>query len=170
MNENKLLEKGLVEFEEGRLDQALQTAKKLQTEEPTNSEGFHLEGLIEQSRQNWEQSIEAFTKAIIQSPYDPSLYNFRGFAHMSLGNLVPADVDFREAIDLEDFEPAHRNHTLWLIINDRIDEAVEYLTVRIQLKQDDAENFLLMGDLLSRAGYTERGQTYFDKAKELTSK
>jgi tetratricopeptide (TPR) repeat protein len=165
--DEKLLESGLKALESSDFAGALKIAQEIISQFPTDSEGYHLEGLTYQSEQSWENSITSFTNAIGESPYDPNLYNFRGFAYMNLGEMTKAEIDFKEAIDLEDFEPAHRNYVLWLILKDRIDEAIEYLTNRIQTKQNDSENFLMMGDLLSRAGYTENAESYFKVAKEL---
>jgi len=165
--DEKLLELGLKALESSDYKNALNIALDIQTKFPTASEGYHLEGLTYQSEQKWEESVNSFTKAIGESPYDPNLYNFRGFAFLNMGEMGKAETDFKEAIELEDFEPAHRNYVLWLIVNDRIDEGIEYLTNRIQTKQDDADNFLMMGDLLSRAGYSENAETYFKKAEEI---
>jgi tetratricopeptide (TPR) repeat protein len=167
--DEQLLESGLKALESNDYNQAISISMDIQTKFPSASEGYHLEGLTHQSEQKWEESVKAFSKAIGESPYDPNLYNFRGFAYLNMGDMGKAEKDFKEAIELEDFEPAHRNYVLWLIVNDRIDEGIEYLTTRIQTKQDDADNFLMMGDLLSRAGYSENAETYFRKAEELNS-
>lgn len=167
MDINELVQKGIAALEADNFDEAMSVAVQLQQEMPKQSVGYHLEGLIQQSQTQWELSISAFNKAIEQSPYDPALFNFRGFAYLNTGNMAEAEKDFKEAISLEDYEPAHRNWVLWLIVNDRIQEAIDYLTLRIQTKQDDPENFLLMGDLMQRSGMVEKAQTYYDVAKEL---
>lgn len=168
MNLDELLNKGLQAFEQDRFDESLLFAKQIQQAFPDDAKGFHLEGLIYQTQEQWQNSIDAFSKAIKQAPYNPFFYNFRGYAYMSMGDMHNSIKDFKEAIDLEDFEPAHRNYTIWLILNDQLDEAVAYLTKRIQTNQKDAENFELMGELMMRAGMEEKAQTYFASAKALT--
>lgn len=167
---DQLLQEGLQAFENKEFTKAMEIAKQLQQEYADSPEGYHFEGLIHQTYANWDESIVAFSKAIGESPYDPNLYNFRGFAYLNNGEMRKAEKDFKEAIELDDFEPAHRNFVLWQILNDRIDEAVEYLTERIKQKPDDAENLMLMGDLLSRAGYAENAQTYYVEAEKLIQK
>lgn len=167
MSENIDLIKGIKEIENGNFDSALVYAKKVQVEFPDSADGFHLQGLVEQFLLKWNDSILSFSLAIKQSPYNPDLYNFRGYGYMNIGEMDEAESDFKEAIELEDFEPAHRNFVLWLILSDRSDEAVDYLTTRIQTKPTDIENFLLMGDLMKNVGRDDIAQSYFDKVEEL---
>lgn len=163
----ELLQKGIKAFEEKNFDLALELAKQIQIESPDSADGYHFEGLIQQSLSNWEDSVKSLSKAIGESPYDPNLYNFRGFAYMNMDELKKAEADFKEAIELEDFEPAHRNYVLWYILNDKIDTAIEYLTNRIKLNPENAENLMLMGDLLGRAGYEDNAQSYYEEADRL---
>lgn len=165
---SKLLEEGIQLLEEGQLEKAIEKAKLIQEAEPNHSSGYHLEALALQTDSKWQDSISLLNKAIEYSPYDPALFNFRGFAFMNLEEFRKAKKDLKEAIELEDFEPAHRNMVLWMIMNDKIQEAIDYLTKRIQTKQDDAENFMLMGDLLSKAGYHENADSFYQKAEELS--
>ncbi|TNE68928.1 hypothetical protein EP331_15045 [bacterium] len=169
MEVNELIAKGIEALEQEKLDEALALALQIQKAAPKQSVGFHIEGLVHQSSAKWEESITALTKAIEQSPYDPALFNFRGFAYLNLSELPSAKADFSEAISLEDYEPAHRNMVLWMIVSNHVQEAIDYLTVRIQTKQEDPENFEMMGDLMMRVGMDEKAQTYYDVANALKS-
>ncbi|MGM0547018.1 MAG: tetratricopeptide repeat protein [Bacteroidota bacterium] len=161
------LEEGLSLLREGDFDHALDIAHQLQKKKPEYADGFHLEGLVFQKLNQWEKSIEALEKAINLEEEHSGYYNLRGFANMQLENLDQAIEDFDKAIDLDDSPAAHRNKVLYMIMNGEAAKANEYLLNRIKQNPKDVENWILMGDLLQRAGQDEKAIGFYQQARKI---
>lgn len=161
------LEKGIELVEDEEYDESLEIAHKLQKMEPDSADGFHLQAIIMQHQQRFDESIKVLDKAIDNAPYDAGLYNQRGFAKMSTDKLDEARKDFEEAIELEDLEAAHRNLVLVDILLDKGNQAVEYLVTRIKENPKDVENWILMGDLMSKGGQKEKARGYYEQAQKM---
>lgn len=167
MNFEEQLEEGLSLLHEGDYDHALDISYQLQKMEPESADGYHLEGMVFQKLNQWEKSIEALDKAIKREKEKSGYYNLRGFANLQLENLEEAKVDFNEAIDLDDSPAAHRNLVLYMIMSDQGNEAITYLLDRIRNNPKDVENWILMGDLMQRAGQDAKARTYYEQAKKM---
>ena len=159
------LETCLQTLEKGEYDQCLQLAGDLQTKYPDATEAFHVEAMAHQYQFNWKESIKALDRAIENAPYDAALYNLRAFAQMNLDDLAAAESDLNEAIELEDLEAAHRNRVLLHILQGNYDEAADYLYNRLTANPDDVENWIMMGDLMKRAGFEDKAESYFEEAR-----
>lgn len=161
------LEEGLSLLHEGDYDHALDIAHQLQKKEPEYSDGYHLEGLVFQKLNQWEKSIDALEQAIDLEDQNSGYYNLRGFANLQLENLDQAIEDFDKAIDLDNSPAAHRNKVLYMIMNDQGNEAITYLLERIKNNPEDVENWILMGDLMQRAGQSAKAKTYYEQASKM---
>jgi len=159
------LENCLQTLEKGDYDHCLQLAEELQANYPDAAEAFHVEAMAHQFRFNWKESIQALDRAIDNAPYDAALYNLRAFAKMNLSELGAADQDLTEAIELEDLEAAHRNRVLLYILQEKFDEAAQYLYDRLVANPDEVDNWIMMGDLMKRVGLEEKAETYFEEAR-----
>lgn len=167
MSFEEKLEEGLASLREGDYDDSLDTAQKLQQMEPEAADGFHLEAMVFQKLNQWEPSIEALDKAIKLEPEKSGYYNLRGFAMLQLEKLDDAEKDFKKAIDLDDSPAAHRNLVLHKIMSDHGNEAITYLLDRIRSHPRDVENWILMGDLMQRAGQSEKARSYYEQARKM---
>ncbi len=167
MNFEEQLEEGLALLREGDYDMALDVSRQLQRMEPESADGYHLEAMVMQKLNQWEKSVEALDDAIKYDPEKSGLYNLRGFASMQIEDLEKAREDFERAIDLDDSPAAHRNLVLYKIMNDQANEAVSYLLDRIRNNPKDVENWILMGDLMQRAGQEEKARTYYEQANKM---
>jgi len=167
MNFEEQLEEGLSLLHEGDYDHALDISYQLQKMEPQSADGYHLEGMVFQKLNQWEKSIEALDKAIRHEEEKSGYYNLRGFAHLQIENLDDARGDFEKAIDLDDSPAAHRNLVLHMIMNDEGNDAIGYLLDRIRNHPKDVENWILMGDLMQRAGQGAKARTYYEQAQKM---
>ena len=167
MNFEDKLEEGLSLLREGDYDHALDISRRLQNEQPDYADGYHLEGLVFQKLNQWEKSIDALEKAIELEKERSGFYNLRGFANLQLENLEKAREDFEKAIDLDDSPAAHRNLVLYKIMSDKGNEAITYLLDRIRNNPKDVENWILMGDLMQRAGQSAKAKTYYQQAQKM---
>lgn len=161
------LEEGLALLREGDYDMALDVSRQLQRMEPESADGYHLEAMVMQKLNQWEKSVEALDDAIRYDPEKSGLYNLRGFARLQMEELDEAKEDFDRAIDLDDSPAAHRNRVLHMIMSDQGNEAVSYLLDRIRNNPKDVENWILMGDLMQRAGQDAKARTYYEQANKM---
>lgn len=161
------LDEGVSLLQEGDYDHALDLAYKLQKMEPNTSDGYHLEAMVFQKLNQWEKSIQALDTAITLEKEKSGYYNLRGFAKLQLDDLEAAKSDFDTAIDLDDSPSAHRNLVLYMIMTDKGNKAIEYLLNRIKQNPKDVENWILMGDLMKRAGQDTKAQTYYQQAQKM---
>ncbi|HET6528938.1 MAG TPA: tetratricopeptide repeat protein, partial [Balneolaceae bacterium] len=120
-----------------------------------------------QKLNQWEESIKALDKAVSKDAEKSGLYNLRGFAKLQLEDLEAAKEDFEKAIDLDDSPAAHRNIVLYRIMSDKGNEAITYLLDRIRNHPKDVENWILMGDLMQRAGQSAKAATYYEQARKM---
>lgn len=159
------LETCLQSLESGEFEQCLQLAEELQSKYPDAAEAFHVSAMAHQYQFNWKESIGALDRAIQNAPYDAALYNLRAFAQMNLNELDKAAEDLNEAIELEDLEAAHRNRVLLYILQDEFEKAAEYLYNRLTTNPEDVENWIMMSDLMKRAGLDDKAATYLGEAR-----
>jgi len=167
MNFEEQLEEGLSLLHEGDYDHAIDISRQLQRMEPEQADGYHLEAMVFQKLNQWEKSIGALDTAIKLEENHSGYYNLRGFANLQLENLEEAKSDFEKAIDLDDSPAAHRNLVLYKIMNDQGNEAINYLLNRIKNNPKDVENWILMGDLMHRAGQKAKAKTYYEQAEKM---
>jgi len=167
MSFEEKLEEGLKLLREEDYDHSLDIARSLQKMEPEEADGYHLEAMVFQKLNQWEPSIEALDKAIKYDPEKSGLYNLRGFARLQTEMLEEAEEDFKKAIDLDDSPAAHRNLVLHKILSDHGNEAISYLLDRIRSNPQDVENWILMGDLMQRAGQAAKAKSYYEQAKKM---
>lgn len=167
MEFNDRIKEGIRLINEEAYEEAIALAKQIQESDPDSDDGFHLQAIAEQHLYLWQDSITSLNKAISQAPYNASLYSLRAFAKMSTEDFLGAQKDLQEAIELEDFEPAHRNMVILLIVKNKSDEAIEYLIERLKKNPKDVDNWILMGDLMKRVGMDDKADTYYNEARKL---
>jgi tetratricopeptide (TPR) repeat protein len=167
MNYEDQLAEGMALLEEGDYDYALDVSRRLQKKEPETADGFHLEAMIFQKLNQWEKSIRALDTAIDLDDQKSGFFNLRGFAHLQLNELEPACEDLEQAIDLDDSPSAHRNLVLYKIMSDKGNEAITDLLNLIRNNPKDVENWILMGDLMQRAGQKDKALTYYQQANKM---
>ncbi len=54
-----------------------------------------------------------------------------------------------------------------MIMSDEGNEAITYLLGRIKENPKDVENWILMGDLMQRAGQGAKARTYYEQAQKM---
>lgn len=167
MEYNEKIQEGISLINSKEYDKAIELARTIQKEDPDSADGHHLEAIANQHLFRWQESVKALNKAIELAPYDASMYSLRAFAKMSNDDVSGAEADLKEAIELEDFEPAHRNMVILMIVKNQSEDAINYLIDRLQENPKDVENWILMGDLMKRVGMEDKAGTYYDQAKKL---
>ncbi len=164
--ENKLKE-GVELLNENKYKESLDIAKELQEQEPDEADAYRLEAMVMQKQNQWENSEEALDNAIECDDTKSNLYNLRGFARLNQEKLDEAEEDFKKAIEIDDSAAAHRNLVLHKIMNNDTNEGLTYLLQRIKEDPQDIENWILMGDLMQRAGQGDKAKSYYEQAQKM---
>lgn len=167
MNFEEKLNKGFELLREKDIDYALDIARELQKEQPDSHEAFYLEALVMQQLNQWDISMKAIEKALEFDEGNAAYYNLRGNVRMQLEKLEGAEKDFDKAIELNDSSAAHRNKVMLMLMTDRGQEAIPYLIQRIKSDPKDAENWILMGDMIKKGGQTDKARTYYEQALKI---
>lgn len=167
MNFEEKLNKGFELLREKDIDYALDVARELQKEQPDSHEAFYLEALVMQQLNQYDKSIEAIEKALKLDDDNAAYFNLRGNVRMQLEKLEGAEEDFDKAIELNDTSAAHRNKVMLMLMTDRGQEAIPYLINRIKVDPQDAENWILMGDMINKGGQPDKARTYYEQALKI---
>lgn len=167
MDFEKKLKEGVEQVNEENFKKSLEIAKDLQEEFPEESDSYRLEAMVMQKQNQWENSEEALDKAIECDDSKSNLYNLRGFARLNQEKLDEAEEDFKKAIDIDDSAAAHRNLVLHKIMDNQTNEGLSYLLDRIKEDPQDIENWILMGDLMQRAGQSDKAKSYYEQAQKM---
>jgi len=159
--------KGYQLLHEKDLDHALDAARELQKMNPDAAEGYTLEGEVMQKLNQWSSSISSFHDALERDPENARLYNLRGYSYLNHDEPDKAKEDFDRAIALKDLPAAHRNLVLFMLMTGDGQVAMNYLLNRIRSQPRDVENWILMGDLMSKGGHEEKARSYYEQALKM---
>lgn len=160
--------KGYELLHEKDLDKSLDTARDLQKINPDAPEGFTLEGEVMQKLNQWDSSIKSFTDAIEKDSDNGRLYNLRGYSYLNSDDAEKAREDFEKAIELDNLPSSHRNLVLYKIMSGNAKDAIAYLLDRIKTDPRDVENWILMGDLMTKGGHDAKARTYYEQALKMS--
>ncbi|RNC83777.1 MAG: tetratricopeptide repeat protein [Balneola sp.] len=164
MNFEEKLNHGFELLQDKDIDHSLDIARELQRENPDAHEAYYLEALIMQQLNQYELSLTAIEKAMELGEDNAAYHNLRGNLYLQKEELKEAESDFDKAIELTDSSSAHRNKVMVMLMTDRGQEAIPYLIGRIKTNPQDAENWILMGDMIKRGGQADKARTYYEQA------
>ena len=167
MNFEEKLNRGFELLRDKDIDHSLDIARELQKEDPESHEAYYLEALVMQQLNQYDMSLESITKAMKIEDTNATYYNLRGNLHMQKEDLEDAEKDFDKAIELGDLSAAHRNKVMLMLMTDRGQDAIPYLIGRIKKDPQDAENWILMGDMIKRGGQDDKARTYYEQALKI---
>ena len=167
MNFEEKLNHGFELLKDKDIDHSLDAARELQKEFPDVHEPYYLEALIMQQLNQLELSEQTINKAIELSGGNANYFNLRGNLFMQKEKLAEAEADFDKAIEMANSAGAHRNKVMLMLMTDRGQEAFPYLISRIKADPHDAENWILMGDMIKRGGQDDKAKTYYEQALKI---
>jgi tetratricopeptide (TPR) repeat protein len=164
---------------------AFSDINKALTMDTTDSRIYFTKGTLELSKNNYQDAVLSFTKAINFNKdtsvinNNSSAYNSRGFAYYNLKNYSNAIDDYKKAIQIKpDFELAFNNLGVALRDSGIINEAIKTFDAAINLSGNYAEAYYNRGlakqmnnDLNgARDDWNEAFQLGYSSAKELLDK
>jgi tetratricopeptide (TPR) repeat protein len=153
----------------GRLDKAMAQLDQLAAETPEPAGVERLRGLIFYERDDLQNAIGAFTKAMDQDPQDHESTELRGVSLFRMGR--PADAlpyleKANTAIEQANIDP---EYVLGLCYADlkRYDDARHAFATQYGFAPDSAEAYLLAGRLLLRHELAAQAAAQVSKALEI---
>ena len=167
MDFEEKLSRGFELLRDKDTDHSLDIARELQRENPEAHEAYYLEALIMQQLNQYDMSLTSIKKAMELASDNGNYYNLRGSLLMQKEELNEAEKDFDKAIEVSDSAGAHRNKVMLMLMTDRGQEAIPYLIGRIKADPQDAENWILMGDMIKKGGQDEKARTYYEQALKI---
>ena len=167
MNFEEKLNRGFELLQKKDIDQSLDIARELEKENPDAHEAYYLEALIMQQLNQYDMSFSSIEKAMEITDENATYFNLRGKLHLQKEELAEAETDFDKAIELSNSSAAHRNKVMLMLMTDRGQEAIPYLIERIKADPHDAENWILMGDMIKRGGQDDKARTYYEQALKI---
>ena len=167
MDFEEKLSRGFELLRDKDIDDSLDIARELQRENPEAHEAYYLEALIMQQLNQYDMSLTSIKKAMELASDNGNYYNLRGSLLMQKEELNEAEKDFDKAIEVSDSAGAHRNKVMLMLMTDRGQEAIPYLIGRIKADPQDAENWILMGDMIKKGGQDEKARTYYEQALKI---
>lgn len=167
MDFEEKLSRGFELLRDKDIDHSLDIARELQRENPEAHEAYYLEALIMQQLNQYDMSLTSIKKAMELASDNGNYYNLRGSLLMQKEELDEAEKDFDKAIEVSDSAGAHRNKVMLMLMSDRGQEAIPYLIGRIKADPQDAENWILMGDMIKKGGQDEKARTYYEQALKI---
>lgn len=167
MNFEEKLNRGFELLQDKDIDHSLDIARELQKENPESHEAYYLEALIMQQLNQLDMSLTSIGTSLKLANDNAAYYNLRGNIYMQKEELENAEIDFDKAIELADSSGAHRNKVMLMLMTDRGAEALPYLIGRIKADPQDAENWILMGDMIKRGGQADKARTYYEQALKI---
>jgi lipoprotein NlpI len=126
---------------QGKLDDALELARKYVAAAPKDPRGPHLMGVIYDQKGDGEKAIAAYGEAIQLDPQRAGAYQRRGVARFMLGRAKEAVEDFDKFLDLRpDQKAQHWQRGIALYYAGKFEEGAKQFELHKTVNADDVEN------------------------------
>ena len=160
--------KGLVAYQTGRHETAIDLIKRAIHNDPANPLYYSNLGAALRISGDLAGAVSCYNKAIRLKPnYPEAIFNL-GSTYYSMGNLEQAIASYRQAIHIKpSYMEAFVN--LGVIFNDlrRYAEAFEYCQSALNIKPDCADAYNNLGNAAKGLGRIEEAISYFNKSIEI---
>jgi len=153
-----VLRAALLMAENGQLDRALETIRKLREDGIDQQADLQSSYLVEASLLSDagrpEQAIAAYDRGLLVLPNDRELRFARALAHAAQGHAAAAEQDLRQLLEQDPDDPATLNALGYTLAdsNERLPEALALIKQALALAPKDAAIMDSMGWVLFRLG------------------
>ena len=145
----------------GKKDKALETYEKALAANPDNTDLIFNEGLLYLDQKQYDKAAERFKKVLEKNPDDYEANWRLALTYLVLADSLNAPVAERlvngEDVPKEEIQK----------VRDAYAKAIPYLEKCVELKPDDPDLWLYLGQAYVRAGFPKKGEEAFKKEKEL---
>lgn len=113
---------------QGRFDEAKTRIQEELQQDPSNTQGYALLGLVYTAEKNYPEALAAFQQGLKLNPRSTGIRNDLGNLYVAQGNLDLAEKEFREVVRLSPADDdGNYNVSLVLLTKKRPAEAIPYL-------------------------------------------
>ncbi len=148
-------------------------AIKMWTEENGNfnkSDTYILRGNAHSNKNNHDQAIKDYTKAIELNPKDADIYNNRGFTYGEIKNYDQSIKDFNKAIEINPKKPrTYLNRGNIYYFKHNYDQAIEDYTNAIELNPEYEDAYNNRGNVYKQLSNYNKAIKDYNKAIKLNT-
>ncbi|MGK7904359.1 MAG: tetratricopeptide repeat protein [Hormoscilla sp.] len=117
-DQQQLMDRALLAYEEGNLTAAVQLCREIIGEKPENSEALHLMGAIAHQNGNLDESVDYFQQSLKLKPDYTEAHCNLAMVLKQQGKLTEAIGHYRQAIGIQpDYAEAHYNLGMALLLS-----------------------------------------------------
>ncbi len=168
MNISCKLSEGLKCHRAGQLETAGNIYKRILMDNPSNSDAFHLLGVIAIQTKNYVLAIDLIGRAIRINPYNPVYYNNCGNAYREYGSFDDAIVCYQKALKIKpDLYDAYINLGNTFIKKEQVDEAVCCYKKSLLINSESADAYYNLGNVYRDMGKFEDAVSCYEKALQI---
>ena len=158
-------------FSKGQLNKAKDACLKILKEEPSNFDILHLLGMINFKKNNYEECIKIFDKAIKIKPNYAQIFYNRGNVFLELKKYDDALKNYDEAIKIKpDYAEVYFNRGNTFKELNRLKEAIDSYNQAIKIMPNYIEAYNNLGNLFNEAKRTEEAIKCYKKIIKINSK
>ena len=161
---------GLFYLNSNNVDEAIKCFNRSLNLNPNNYLAWNAIGLAQSLKTNFEASIQAFTKALAINPQFTEAHNNLGTIYFELKQYDKAEAEYRQAL----IDPAYTSRELpyynlarLYFVQDRLEEAYDYIQRALQVKTRFAMAHNLRGLILEKMGDLDEAENAFAQAVKI---
>jgi len=153
---------GLIAFQKGQYDRAIDLISKAIEQNPQNSQFHNSIGAVYKTLGKLQKAADAYRRAILLNPAFGEGYSNLGFVLLLQGRPRVAIEKCKKAVQLKpDFAQAYNNLGLALQIEGEVAEAIENFTQAIKIEPKYAQAYSNLGTALKTEGrFDEAAQNH----------
>lgn len=161
---------GLFYLNSNNVDEAIKCFNRSLNLNPNNYLAWNAIGLAQSLKTNFEASIQAFTKALAINPQFTEAHNNLGTIYFELKQYDKAEAEYHQAL----IDPAYTSRELpyynlarLYFVQDRLEEAYDYIQRALQVKTRFAMAHNLRGLILEKMGDLDEAESAFAQAVKI---
>lgn len=160
-----LFQLGLIHFQKEDYDRSANLLLQVKEQDPSYSSiySYLAKGYMEQ--QEFEKALESVEDGLIYDKQNASLFRAGAEAALSLGNEQKAETFYRESLKIEpDNITVLLSLTQLLFNQERFEDALSFLVLRIESGEEDPELFWYAGMAYNKEEAFDEARECYDKA------
>jgi len=155
-------------YQQGQLQQALDSAKQLLSQFPNSLILYNIQGAAYAGLGQFDAAIDSYKQALIIKPDGAEAYNNMGNALKDMGDLEAAVDSYKQALKIKpDYAEAHNNMGVALQDKGDLEAAIDSFKQALKIKSDYAEAYYNMGNALNDKRDVEAAIDSFKQALKI---
>jgi tetratricopeptide (TPR) repeat protein len=155
-------------YQQGQLQQALDSAKQLLSQFPNSLTLYNIQGAAYAGLGQFDAAIDSYKQALIIKPEGADAYNNMGNALKNKGDLEEAIDSYKQALKIKpDYAEAYNNMGVALQDKGVLEAAIDRFKQALKIKPDYAEAYNNMGLALQDKGDLEAAIDSYKQALKI---